>query len=132
MGCEPCNQELLEIVLICHPKGKGYFAAVIPAGRNDLERDFKRVGLLLHWKKKWSHLDLKSCVTGGTNIRESNCQFDSQYRINWTQIISNYSQSRVEFYFQQWLNFLGQNDSIFFFQCRADKKVMPFIFFWKN
>ena len=30
-----------------------------------------------------------------------------------TQIFSDYSVSWVEFYFHQWLNFLGQNDSIF-------------------
>ena len=36
---------------------------------------------------------------------------------NLTQIFFNYSESLIEFYFRQWLNFLGQNDSIFFFQC---------------
>ena len=33
--------------------------------------------------------------------------------VNWTQIFSNNSESRVEFEFHQWLNFLGQNDSTF-------------------
>ena len=42
-------------------------------------------------------------------------QIDSQYRVNLTQIFSNYSESLVEFQFYQWLNFLGQNDSIFSF-----------------
>ena len=33
-----------------------------------------------------------------------------------TQIFSNYSESRIEFFFfRQWLNFLGQNDFIFSF-----------------
>ena len=107
-------------------------------------------------KKKWSHFDLKSWVTGGTKIQpgipntdsqylnieynwlpissqfdyqyrvkltitiESNwlslsSQIDYQYRVNLTQIFSNYSETRVEFQFRQWLNFLGQNDSIFSF-----------------
>ena len=66
-----------------------------------------------HWKKKLSHFDLKSWVNGGSKIRESNCQFDTQYRVNLTQIFSNCSE--VEFLFRQWLNFLGQNDSIFSF-----------------
>ena len=99
----------------------------------------------LHWKKKWSHFDLKIWVTGRTKIRpaissswrifESNwfdienkfkltlniesidsiqieskltqiksyrvkidsIQIDAQYRVNLTQIFSNYSESRVEF-----------------------------------
>ena len=45
--------------------------------------------------------------------RESNWLFYSQYRVILTQIFSNYSESRVEFQFRQWLKFLGQNDSIF-------------------
>ena len=57
----------------------------------------------LHWKKKWSHFDLKSWVTGGTKIRpgipsnwiifesiwldiesQFNFQIDSQFRVNLT------------------------------------------------
>ena len=84
---------------------------------------------VLHWKKICSHSDLKSWVTDETKIRpgilsnwrifESNwldieSQFKlTQYRVNLTQIFSNYSDSRVEFHFHQWLKFLGQNDSIF-------------------
>ena len=56
---------------------------------------------VLHWKKKWSHFDLKSWVTGGTEIRsgipsnwrifESNwldieSEIDSILRVNLTQI----------------------------------------------
>ena len=48
-------------------------------------------------------------------------QFDSQYRVNLTQILSNYSESRVEIYLRQWLNFLGQNDSIFSFSDQWSK-----------
>ena len=79
----------------------------------------------IHRKKKWSHFDLKNWVTSGSKIWpgipsnfrifesnwldiESNWQFDSQYRVNLTQIIH---------LIHQWLNFLGQNDFIFFFQC---------------
>ena len=65
-------------------------------------------GGTLHWKKKWSHFDLKSWVTGGTKIRHG-------IPSNLTQIFSNYLESRVKFYFHQWLNFSGQNDSIFSF-----------------
>ena len=39
-------------------------------------------------------------------------KIDSQYRVNLTQIFSNNSEFRVEFYFNQWLNFLGQNGFI--------------------
>ena len=39
-----------------------------------------------------------------------------------TQILSNYSESGVEFQFHQWLNFLGQNDSIFSFSGEQNKK----------
>ena len=46
------------------------------------------------------------------------CQFDSQNRVNLTQIFSNYSEFRVEFYFHQWLKLLGQNGS-FFSLCTA-------------
>ena len=83
----------------------------------------RRRYIAVHWTKKCSHFDLKSWVTGGTKIRlgilskwrifESNWKFDSQYRVNFTQIFCNYSESQVEFYFPQWLNFLGQNDSTF-------------------
>ena len=108
--------------------------------------EYSSKSLLMHWKKKWSHVDLKSWVTGVTKIWpripsnwrifESNwldienqidiltlniksiwlsisSQFDSQYRVNLTQIFSNYTEFRVEFWFRQRLNFLGQNDSIF-------------------
>ena len=43
--------------------------------------------------------------------RASIIQIDSQYRVNLTQIFSNYSESGSA----PWLNFLGQNDSIFSF-----------------
>ena len=95
----------------------------------------------IHWRKKLSHFDLKSWVTGGAKIRpgipsnwkifESNwldvesqfeltlniksiwvnlrywesIQIDSLYRVNLTPVFSNYSKSRVEFLFRQWLNF---------------------------
>ena len=63
------------------------------------------------------------------------CQFDFQWLVNltfnvepiwlfWlstlvnlTQIFSSYPLCRVEFYFRQWLNFLCQNDLIFFSLC---------------
>ena len=51
---------------------------------------------------------------------------DFQYRIILTQIFSNYLESRVEFYFHLWLNILGQNDSIFFFQRWIWDRVSPF------
>ena len=42
-------------------------------------------------------------------------QIESMLRVSLTQIFSHYSESRVEFKFHQWLNFLGQNNSIFSF-----------------
>ena len=56
---------------------------------------------------------------------ESKFKIDSQYRVNMTQIFSNYSESWVEFEFHQWLNFLGQNDSIFSFSDQMDTKMKP-------
>ena len=46
-------------------------------------------------------------------IGEYFSQIDSQYRVNLTQIFSNYSESRVELYLRRWLNFFGQDDSFF-------------------
>ena len=55
-----------------------------------------------YWKKKWSHFDLKSWVTGETRFRVIGEYLseiysilwvnliDSQYRVNLTQIFSNY------------------------------------------
>ena len=87
--------------------------------------------MFFHWKKEWSHFNPESWVTDWTKIRpgiqsnwrifQSNwlsisSQFEthSQYRVNLTQIFSNYSESQVEFQFRQWLIFLGQNYFIFF------------------
>ena len=67
----------------------------------------------LHWQKKWSHFDLKSWVILWTKIGFRVIGEYSQYRVNLTQIFSNYSESRLEFQFRNWLNFLGPNDSIF-------------------
>ena len=60
----------------------------------------------VHWKKGWSHFDLKSWVTGGTKIRQeipSNLRiFESIWLdiesqvINLTHILSNYLKSLVE------------------------------------
>ena len=67
------------------------------------------------WNKKRSHFDLKSWVTGGTKITPGIPSYRRIFESNWLDIesqfdsqFSNYSESRVEFYFHQWLNFLGQ------------------------
>ena len=60
--------------------------------------EWQTTACIHHWKNKWSHFDQKIWVTGGTKIRESNCRFDSQFRVNLTQIFSNYSEYWVEFY----------------------------------
>ena len=88
----------------------------------------------LHWKKNWVILTKKveslaelKFDPGFWVIREyvleSNwLDIDSQFKLalniesTWTKIFSNYSESQVEFYFRLWLNFLGQNDSIFSFR----------------
>ena len=57
-------------------------------------------------RKIGSHFDLKSWVTGRTEIRPG-------IPNNWKIFESNYSESRVKFWFCHWLNFLGQNDTIF-------------------
>ena len=58
----------------------------------------------LHWKKKWSHFDLKSWVTGGTkfdpglrvigeylskidSILRVNFEMDSQFSVNLTRLL---------------------------------------------
>ena len=81
------------------------------------------IGAMAPLKEKWSHFDLKSWVTDGTKIRPG---IPSSWRIPiWVKLTRNfeaillyyspikYSESRSEFYFCQWLNFLGQNNSIF-------------------
>ena len=66
------------------------------------------------WKKKWSHFDLKTRVTGGTKIRHG-------IPSNWTIFESNWLDIGIELELTHhiesiWFNFLGQNDTIFFFQ----------------
>ena len=75
-----------------------------------------------HWKKKLSHFDLKSWVTGGTKIRygiPSNWKiFESKWLDIESQFDSNILQLLgipAQILFRQWLNFLGQNESIFSF-----------------
>ena len=58
-----------------------------------------RVRLTQHWKSNWLNIE---------------SQIDSTLRVKLTQILSSYPLCRVEFKFHQWLNFLGQNDSIIF------------------
>ena len=79
------------------------------------------------WPKKLSHCGTK--IWPGILIGEYLSQIDSQYRMSiWLKLILNiesqfdsnifnYSESRVEFQFRQWLNFLGQNDSSFSSAC---------------
>ena len=91
----------------------------------------------LHWKIKWSHFDLKSWVTEGTNIQpailsdwrifESNwLDIESQIKLRvnkkWLSLSSQFDSNillllgiPVEFSFRQWLNYLGQNNYIFSF-----------------
>ena len=57
---------------------------------------------------------------------ESLSQIQSILRVNFTHILSNYSESQVEFYFRQWLNFLHQNDSLFI----SLYSMCPQILFW--
>ena len=71
------------------------------------------IQIIQHWKKKWSHFDLKIWVTGGTKIR---------WRIfewNFTQLFSSYSESRVkilvppvtQLFRSKWLHFFQWNPS---------------------
>ena len=74
----------------------------------------------IHWKKKWSHFDLKSWVTGGTKIRsnwrifESNwlgieSQFDSVLRVNltryWESICSVLRVNLTRYWESIWLKY---------------------------
>ena len=70
-------------------------------------------GVILTWKVE-SLVELKF-DPGFRVIEKYFSQFASQYLVNLTEIFSNYSESRVEFQFHQWLNLLGQKDSIFSF-----------------
>ena len=63
------------------------------------------------WPKKLNHWRNLKFDPGFRLIGE----YLSQYRVNLNKIFSNDSESRVEFQFHQWLDFLGQNDSIFSF-----------------
>ena len=90
--------------------------------------------LVIHWKKKWSHFDLKSWVTGKTKIRhgipsnwkifESNWLDIESFIINLTQIFSNWLlgiPGRIlvppvtQLFGSKWLHF--------FFQCRSALNV---------
>ena len=69
---------------------------------------------LYHWKKKLSHFDLKSWVIDrGTKIWS---EIPSNWRIlesNSLDIESKIVKFDSKYRVHQWLNFLGQNDSIF-------------------
>ena len=78
---------------------------------------FKRSLMPLHWKKKWSHFDLKSWVTGGTKIRP-------EIVLIWLSILSHFDSNIIQLigipgrilvptvtqlFWSKWLHF--------FFQC---------------
>ena len=69
--------------------------------------------LWFFFAKAWSLKKMQSLwpkkVGSLAELLRLNFKIGSQYRVNLTQIFSNYSDST------QWLNFLGQNDSIFSF-----------------
>ena len=92
----------------------------------------------------WDSIQIDSRNPNWLNIKSQfkltfGIQIDSILRVNsnWfsesklTQIFSNYSESRVKFQFSQWLNFLGQNDSIFSFSVLA-KTSRPPVFSGKS
>ena len=71
---------------------------------------------MLHWKKKWSHFDLKSWVTGGTKIWPgipSNWRIFELYWLKYSPITRNPGPNFSSA--SQRLNFLGQNYLIFSF-----------------
>ena len=58
--------------------------------------------LVIHWKKKWSHFDLKSWVTGGTKIRPGIPSNRRMIESNWLDIESQ---------ILNWLSISNQFDS---------------------
>ena len=73
----------------------------------------------IHRKKKWSHFDLKSWVTGGIKIWLG---IPSSWRIfesNWLDIESQFDWNILQYSVTR-LNFLGQNDSISSFSIADD------------
>ena len=70
-----------------------------------------QISAALNWKKKWSHFDLKNWVISGTKIRPGRI-LDS----NILQLLGIPGRILV----CQWLNFLGQDDSIFSFSDREE------------
>ena len=76
-------------------------------------------------RKKLSHFDLKSWVTGGTKIRPNFlCQNDSIFflSVHREKKLSHFDlKSRVTGGIKIWPNFLGQNDSIFSLSAPREK-----------
>ena len=63
-----------------------------------LELNFacRMLEMSVHWKKKWSHFDLKSWVTAGTKLRPEIPKIGI-YFSQFIHIFFNYSKPRVEF-----------------------------------
>ena len=70
------------------------------------------------WLSMFSQFDSQCWVNLTLNVESiwlaMLSQLDSQCWVNLTQIFSSYPLCRVEFLFRKWLNFLCQNDLIFF------------------
>ena len=63
-----------------------------------------------HWKKKWSHFDLKSWVTGGTKIRPGIPSNWKLFESNWLDIESQIDNLNLN-NGSIWLSISGQFDS---------------------
>ena len=82
---------------------------------------WKKNGVILTWKIIDSLVELKfdpgfrviGIYLSKLTLYWESIWINSQYQVNLTQIFSIHSESRVEFWFHQRINFLGQNASIF-------------------
>ena len=107
-------------------------------------------------KKKWSHFDLNTWVSGGTKIRpgipsnwrifesnrldiESWLKIDYQYRVNLTQIFSTYLESVeflvplvTQFFRSKWLHFFFQSTLRLFPPCLRTLPAKRAPFHWQG
>ena len=74
------------------------FTVVNSGSRNSKWNEWEQKGMLLfqHWKKKWSHFDLKSWVTGVTKIRPGIPSNWRIYELNWLEISSQFDSNILQ------------------------------------
>ena len=95
-------------------------------GLNTNIMDGKRGAWLVHWKKKWSHFDLKSWVTGGTKIRPGISSYWTILESYWLDIESQFDSNILQLLGIPWSNF-STTMTTFLFSDKLPIKVILWI-----